>query len=119
MDPALREARANDRNCCWNSLTALVRIRTNPFFESSQYALPLCKTIMQEVEAVAKAKGLTIPDGKVDELLKQCTDVGGLGLPSSMMADNFQGRPMEVEVILGTPVKEGIRLGVPVPTLLT
>jgi 2-dehydropantoate 2-reductase len=36
-----------------------------------------------------------------------------------MMADNFAGRPMEVEVILGTPVKEAERLGVKVPTLLT
>ena len=61
-------------------------------------ALPLCRTIMEEVEAVAKAKGLTIPDGTVDRLLKQCTDVGGLGLPSSMMVDNFEGRPMETEV---------------------
>jgi hypothetical protein len=55
---------------------------------------------MEEVEAVAKAKGLSIPDGTVDRLLKQCTDVGGLGLPSSMMVDNFEGRPMETEVSL-------------------
>lgn len=71
---------------------------------------------MREVEAVAKAKGLSIPDGTVDRLIKECTDVK-TGLPSSMMADNFAGRPMEVEVILGTPVREGKRLNVPVPTL--
>lgn len=106
-------------NCCWNSLTTVVRLRTNPFFESSEFALPLCYTIMEEVKAVAEAKGLTIPDGTVEKLIKQCTDVGDLGLPSSMMADNFAGRPMEVEVILGTPVKEGKRLGVPTPTLTT
>ena len=74
------------------------RLRTNPFFESTPLALPLCRTIMEEVAAVAKAKGLTIPEGTVDRLLKQCTDVGGLGLPSSMMVDNFEGRPMETEV---------------------
>lgn len=71
---------------------------------------------MREVEAVAKAKGLTIPDGTVERLIKECTDVK-TGLPSSMMADNFAGRPMEVEVILGTPMREGKRLGVEVPTL--
>jgi len=91
---------AHPRNCCWNSLTAVARLRTNPFFESTPLALPLCRTIMEEVTAVAKAKGLTIPDGTVDRLLKQCTDVGGLGLPSSMMVDNFEGRPMETEVSL-------------------
>lgn len=106
------------RNCCWNSLTTVTRVKTNRFFESSPEALPLCYTLMREVEAVAKAKGLTIPDGTVDRLIKECTDVA-TGLPSSMMFDNFAGRPMEVEVILGTPVREGKRLGVPVPTLLT
>jgi ketopantoate reductase len=53
---------------------------------------------MREVEAVAKAKGLTVPEDTVDVLIKRCTDVGGAGLPSSMMADNLAGRPMEVEV---------------------
>lgn len=96
----------------------MTRVKTNRFFESTPEALPLCYTLMREVEAVAKAKGLRIPDGTVDRLIKECTDVA-TGLPSSMMFDNFAGRPMEVEVILGTPVREGKRLGVPVPTLLT
>ena len=34
-----------------------------------------------------------------------------------MMFDNLYGRPMETEVILGTPLREGERLGVPVPML--
>ncbi|WWD16890.1 hypothetical protein CI109_101322 [Kwoniella shandongensis] len=104
-------------NCCWNSLTTATRLKTGPFFDSSSQALPLCYTVMEEVVAVAKAKGLTIPDGTVEKLIKQCTDVAYPGLPSSMMADNNAKRPMEVEVILGTPVREGQRLGVPVPTL--
>ena len=97
----------------------MTRLRTNPFFESSEHALPLCYTIMEEVQAVARAKGLTVPDGTVERLIGEARAVGGLGMPSSMMADHFAGRPMETEVILGTPVKEGIRLGVPTPTLLT
>lgn len=103
-------------NCCWNSLTTITRQRTNTFFDSSPEALPLCWSIMREVEAVAKAKGLAIPDGTVERLIKECTDVK-TGLPSSMMADNFAGRPMEVEVILGTPMREGQRLGVDVKTV--
>jgi 2-dehydropantoate 2-reductase len=106
------------RNCCWNSITTVTRVKTNRFFESSPQALPMCHTVMEEVVAVARAKGMTVPDDTVEKLIKQCTDVK-TGLPSSMMADNFAGRPMEVEVILGTPVKEAERLGVKVPTLLT
>jgi 2-dehydropantoate 2-reductase len=85
------------RNCCWNSLTTVTRIKTNRIFESSDEALPLCYTLMREVEAVAKAKGLNIPEGTVERLIKECTDVK-TGLPSSMMFDNFAGRPMETEV---------------------
>lgn len=96
----------------------MTRVKTNRFFESSPQALPLCYTVMEEVVAVARAKGMTVPDDTVPKLIKQCTDVK-TGLPSSMMADNFAGRPMEVEVILGTPVREAARLGVKVPTLLT
>ncbi|ODN77035.1 hypothetical protein, variant [Cryptococcus amylolentus CBS 6039] len=106
-------------NCCWNSLTAATLLKTGPFFASSDLALPLCYSIMSEVAAVAKAKGLTVPEGKVEELIKTCTDVEYPGLPSSMMADVKAGRPSEVEVILGVPVREGIRLGVTVPTITT
>jgi ketopantoate reductase len=73
---------------------------------------------MREVESVAKAKGLNVPEGTVEELMTKCIDVAA-GFSSSMMLDNLAGRPMEVEVILGTPVKEAERLAVPVPTLLT
>ncbi|KAE8540667.1 hypothetical protein D1P53_003031 [Cryptococcus gattii VGV] len=106
-------------NCCWNTLTASTLLKTGPFFQSSDLALPLCYSIMNEVVAVAKAKGLTVPDGTTEKLITQCTDVPYPGLPSSMMADVKAQRPTEVEVILGTPVREGIRLGVPVPTITT
>ncbi|ODN87113.1 2-dehydropantoate 2-reductase [Cryptococcus wingfieldii CBS 7118] len=98
---------------------AATLLKTGPFFASSDLALPLCYSIMNEVAAVAKAKGLTVPEGKVEELIKTCTDVEYPGLPSSMMADVKAGRPSEVGVILGVPVREGIRLGVSVPTITT
>jgi 2-dehydropantoate 2-reductase len=52
---------------------------------------------MNEVAAVARAKGLNVPDGTVEKLIKQCTDVKE-GLPSSMLFDFVAMRPMEVEV---------------------
>lgn len=70
---------------------------------------------MHEVMAVARAKGLKIPESTPDDLLAKCKSMPGAGLPSSMMMDNEAGRCMEVEVIVGTPLREGKRLGVPVP----
>lgn len=78
----------------------------------------MCRALMGEVHAVARAKGLVIPETKAEELIQTCKSVDA-GLPSSMLFDSLAGRPMEVESILGTPLKEGLRLGVPVPSLLT
>lgn len=86
------------RNCCWNSLTTVTRLKTGHIFDSTPTALPLCYEIMHEVEAVAKAKGLVIPDGTVEGLIKRARAVEGPGMPSSMMADCLAGRPTEVEV---------------------
>ncbi len=85
------------RNACWNSLTTATQLRTNRFLASSPHALTLSYAIMNEVAAVARAKGLNVPDETVEKLIKQCTDVKE-GLPSSMLFDHLAMRPMEVEV---------------------
>jgi ketopantoate reductase len=85
------------RNACWNAVTTATQLRTNRFLEASPYALELSRSIMGEVVQVAKAKGLTVPEGTIDKLIEQCTSVKG-GLPSSMLFDYLAGRPMEVEV---------------------
>ncbi|KAJ9100870.1 hypothetical protein QFC20_005359 [Naganishia adeliensis] len=103
-------------NACWNAVTTATQLRTNRFLGASPHALTLSRAIMAEVAAVARAKGLTVPEGTEEGLIVKCTSVKE-GLPSSMMFDYLAGRPMEVEVILGTPLREGLRLGVPVPSL--
>jgi len=94
-------------------------MRTGHFFGSSPGAEEFSVKLMNEVAAVARAKGLKIPDGTPEALLAKCKAMGAPGLPSSMWMDSEAGRPMEVEVILGTPLREGKRLGVPVPILET
>jgi 2-dehydropantoate 2-reductase len=106
-------------NCAWNALTTVTRVRTGHIFGSSDGAGELSLKLMREVTAVARAKGLAVPENTPEELLVKCKGMPGAGLPSSMMMDNEAGRPMEVEVILGTPLREGQRLGVPVPILET
>lgn len=53
---------------------------------------------MHEVAAVARAKGLTVPDDTVETLIQRARGAEGLGLPSSMMFDCLGGKAMEVEV---------------------
>lgn len=106
-----------------NAVTTATQLRTHRFLGASPHAMTLSRAIMGEVVNVARAKGLTVPEGTVDTLIEQvgfffsrssrrgvqkgvlmawlglgqCTSVKE-GLPSSMMFDYLAGRPMEVEV---------------------
>ncbi|KAJ7288017.1 ketopantoate reductase PanE/ApbA C terminal-domain-containing protein [Mycena rebaudengoi] len=99
----------------WNSLTALTQLRTSDFIVTSSSAESVARQIFSEGIDVAKAKGIAIPDDTFDTLMAQYTSI--TGFKSSMLTDALKIQPMEVEAILGTPLKEGTRLGVPVPTI--
>jgi len=103
-------------NVCWNSVTTASQLRTNRFLNSSPHALSLAHALMNEVVAVAKAKGITMPNGIVEKHIHDCMIIEG-GLSSSMLIDHMEKRPMEIEAILGYPLRSGIELGVPVPSL--
>ena len=53
----------------------------------------------------------------VDRLLEKV--LGMDGVYSSMYVDMTEGRPLEVDVILGTPVKKAKEFGMDVPVLNT
>lgn len=70
---------------------------------------------MQEVIDVAHKAGVPVKNGLIDELIDKILKMPPIG--SSMQVDCKAERPMEVDIILGTPVKKGKELGVPTPTL--
>ncbi|KAJ7288031.1 ketopantoate reductase PanE/ApbA C terminal-domain-containing protein [Mycena rebaudengoi] len=102
-------------NSAWNSLTALTQLRTSDFIVTSSSAQSVARHIFSEGIEVARAKGIAIPDDTFDTLMAQYTSI--TGFKSSMLTDALKMQPMEVEAILGTPLKEGTRLGMPVPTI--
>ena len=71
--------------------------------------------IMREIKAVAKAAGSELPDGIEQKIVR--VDPTDTAFVPSMGQDAAKGNFMEVEVIVGEPVREGRRLGVPVPKL--
>ncbi|CDZ98672.1 2-dehydropantoate 2-reductase [Phaffia rhodozyma] len=105
-------------NAAWNSTTALVQYNTAKFMAATPYSEDLCRNLMKEVVAVAQALGHKVPDSEVDVLMNRCK-AHKEGLNSSMMADVANGSQTEVEVILGTPLREAKRLGMSVPILET
>ncbi|KAJ7758135.1 hypothetical protein DFH07DRAFT_772602 [Mycena maculata] len=93
------------------------QLRTSDFISTSPHATSLARLIIVEGINVAKAKGLPIPEDTLDTMMAKYTTL--TGSDSSMLVDAINMKPMEVESIVGHPMREGLRLGVPVPTLTT
>lgn len=108
-------------NASWNPICALTLSRDVAYLSSSSMAEPMVKDVMLEVSAIARAKGYTSFSAEsVDKQLQIARDrIGTKGIEPSMLVDVLNGRRMEVEVILGTPVKIAKQLGVQVPRLET
>ncbi|KAJ7451603.1 ketopantoate reductase PanE/ApbA C terminal-domain-containing protein [Mycena latifolia] len=104
-------------NSAWNSLTTLTQISNTQFMSTSPNAIFVARSIFSEGINVAKAKGFAIPENTLDEMMTKYNTLNGMN--SSMRTDALNMKPMEVESILGYPMREGLRLGVPVPTLTT
>ncbi|KAJ6584125.1 ketopantoate reductase PanE/ApbA C terminal-domain-containing protein [Mycena vulgaris] len=104
-------------NSAWNSLTALTQLRTSDFISTSSSAVSVARAIFTEGISVAKAKGIAIPEDTLDDMMAKYTSLSGA--TSSMLTDALNMKPMEVESILGHLLREGLRLGIPVPTLTT
>jgi ketopantoate reductase len=70
---------------------------------------------MEEVRAAAGADGVELPAELVDANIDNTRTMGPY--KSSMQVDRQQGRPMEVEAILGEPLRRAKAGGVKTPVL--
>ncbi|KAJ3561225.1 hypothetical protein NPX13_g9031 [Xylaria arbuscula] len=104
-------------NAAWNSLTTLTMLDTHSWLKSSPTATPLTRRLMHEVINVAKKCDVPLEHTLADRLIDKILAMHPIG--SSMQVDAKNGRPMEVEIILGYPVRKGKELGVGIPTLET
>jgi 2-dehydropantoate 2-reductase len=75
----------------------------------------LVAELMREVIASARADGVALPDELVDTQISNTTTMGSYR--SSMQVDRNEGRPMEVEAILGEPLRRAKAKGVATPIL--
>lgn len=104
-------------NAAWNSLTTLTHLDTHALLNSSPGAIPLTRRLMAEVIDVAKKCNVPIGYELIDTLMEKILAMPPIG--SSMQNDYKAGRPMEVDVILGSVYKKGRELGVSTPTVDT
>lgn len=106
-------------NASWNPICALTVCRDVAFLDSSEVSKELVRDVMNEVRSIAKALGYhSITDEMVTAQLTRAVDRGGTkGIEPSMLVDVLWSRRMEVEVILGNPVRVAKMIGVSVPRL--
>lgn len=104
-------------NVAWNSLTTLTMVDTQTWLHSSDDAEPFTRQLMHEVILVARGCNVHLADDLVEQLMTRINSMPGIG--SSMQTDCKSGRPMEIEVILGFPVRKARELGISAPYLET
>lgn len=102
-------------NVAWNAITTLTDQDVAAWLSSSDDAVHYTRRLMGEVIAVAGACGVYLKEDLADTLLHRAKELGPLR--TSMQGDREAGRMMEIEVILGVPVKKGREKGVSTPCL--
>lgn len=104
-------------NAAWNPLTTLTLMDTHSWLGSSDGALPMTRRVMKEVIDVARALEVPIEYELMDRLIEKIMKMPPTG--SSMRTDFENGKLMEVDIILGYPVRKGRELGIEVTTIET
>ncbi len=101
-------------NIPFNGLGAALDLDTQQLLKT-EAGERMVRGLMQEVVAIAKARGIEFPPDQADKKVAITKPMGPYR--TSMQIDRQEGRLMEVEAIIGYPVKIADELGVPVPRM--
>jgi len=104
-------------NSSYNSVSAVLGIDVTRMRLYEHVIDDLVKPIMQEIRAIAVADGVHLPEDLIMSLIT-IDSLGSWFMPS-MGQDASKGNFIEFENIVGEPIREAKRLGVPSPTLTT
>ncbi|KAE8371202.1 ketopantoate reductase PanE/ApbA C terminal-domain-containing protein, partial [Aspergillus bertholletiae] len=104
-------------NAAWNPITTLTLLDTQSWLHSSEDATPVTRRLMREVVDVGRRCGVQLEYELVDKLMNRINSLPGV--TSSMQTDYKNGRPMEVDVILGFPARKAKEFGMETPVLDT
>jgi 2-dehydropantoate 2-reductase len=100
--------------CATSAVLALMRLPLG-----NAFAIPECSElllgVMQEVEAVAHAKGVGLAKGIAQQKFDYMKLNAAPSMRSSQLTDILAGRRLELEALSGAAVRLGKELGVPTP----
>jgi len=99
-------------NCAYNALSAVGRIVYGELVQRP--GVPeVMRDVVAECLAVARADGVTVPDG-VEAAVRRIAETMP-GQHSSTAQDLMRGKPSEIDFLNGYVVRRGDALGVPMP----
>jgi 2-dehydropantoate 2-reductase len=101
-------------NIPFNGLGALLDLDTEALLSTAE-GTALVTDLMQEVVTTATAGGHNLPADVIEMNIRRTRGMGPY--QSSMQIDRKQSRPLEIESIIGHPLREARRLGVDTPCL--
>ena len=96
--------------------TTLTFVDTQTWLASPE-AMEMTKRLMLEVISVGQRCGVPLKNELVDVLIARILNLPGIF--SSMYVDAKEGRKLEIDVILGFPMKKAKEFGMDAPTLAT
>ncbi|KAL1632542.1 hypothetical protein SLS58_011365 [Diplodia intermedia] len=102
-------------NASFNSLCAITGMDTSRIKLAGSPVTELLLPVMLEIKSIARAAGVRLPADQEDTSLSG--DPIDAYFRPSMQQDIEKGNFMEMEIIVGEPLREAQRLGVPAPTL--
>lgn len=110
--------RARWRKLMWNipfnPLSVILGATTDDLMGDAS-VVALVRTLMAEVAAAAAAEGRELPSSLPDELLAATAAMAPYA--TSMKLDADAGRPLEVDAMLGEPLRRAARHGITLPSV--
>ena len=100
--------------CAFSGVTAVTRKPIGAILEDED-ATRLYRTVMEEIAALAEAKGVGLSDDIVEERLNFSRNSLDADMRSSLQQDLARGRPLELDALNGYASKLGDELGVETP----
>ncbi len=100
--------------CAMSGVSALTRLTLREIFDTPE-SRTLYLEVMEEVAAVARAKGVALPEDAATASLNMLLTMPSLPLRGSMAYDQMAGRPLELDMLNGAAVRLGEEAGVPTP----
>ncbi|GMF94883.1 unnamed protein product [Aspergillus oryzae] len=102
-------------NSSFNAVATVLQMDTSRIRMCQNVVEELVIPIILEIRAAAAAKGITLQEDLVDAVMTQ--DGAESFFKPSMLQDYEKGNLMEIENLVGEPLREGEVLGVSMPTL--